>query len=258
MRHSIVVFTKVPQDGKSKSRLSDLAGGPLTVAQAREFYEASLLDTIDAAIASRVGDVYLCVNETGNLKYLAELLQDLEEPTAIRDIFIDEGASFDQGMDLAVRAIFRQGGDRLADSAIVVGGDMPAIQPYHFTVTAAKLERLAQVTDDPTAIGPALVESPCQEAGSNLIAYTYTTPFTFGGVFYNREYITTLDMIVNKAVEERIPFDAVEMITDVDLPIDLTAEIPRLKALAYAAKFDDNLRKPRRTIDFLQHAGLLN
>lgn len=258
MRHAIVIFTKVPQAGKSKSRLSDLAGGPLSVIQAREFYEASLLDSIDVAIATNVGDVYLCLNKLGDTAYMEELLERLEHRDAIRDTLIDEGGTFDQGMDYAVSAIFREGHDRLADSVIVLGGDMPSLQPYHLIETTAKLETLAAIKAEvPGDIGPALVESPCQEAGSNLIAYTYTTPFTFGGVFYNTQYVTTLDMIVDKAVKSDIPFATIEMIPDVDLPVDLSAEIPRLKALDYSASFDSRVKVPRRTIAFLKETGLL-
>lgn len=267
MRTAVVIFTKVPKAGETKTRLTVDQGGIFTPEEAAAFYTSSLLDVIDSCIAADCCDLYICRNARGDHDHLQRLVQQTAKPEAIRGIFADQGGTFDQGMQYAFDYILKNGGqDRLADSVIIVGGDNPAIQPATLREAVRKLETLAsgeqamacarQYSQDQPATGAAMIESIDQEGGFNLIGYTYSTPFSFDGVFYNQDGITALDMIAMKAAERHIPLGLVEMITDVDLPTDLASFLPVLNTLKQAAQYDESVVLPQRTMQFLTDLDL--
>lgn len=267
MRNALIIFTKVPKAGETKTRLTEERGGILTPEEAKEFYESSLLDVIDACIASGSGDVYICYNINGDREYLKNMLKSVTDPLAIKEIFPDEGSTFDNGMQYAFDYIFKDGGEsRLADSAIIIGGDAPSIQPLTIKAAVDKLDKIARgakalacakyIGETVPEIGGAMIESIDQEGGFNLIGVTYTAPFRFNGVFYNMSGVTALDMIAFKAAELRIPISIVEMIPDVDLPTDLASLIPILNTLQLAEQYDPEITAPKRTMKYLQELGL--
>lgn len=269
MRTAVVIFTKVPKAGETKTRLTIDKGGIFTPDEAAAFYRASLSDVMDSCIAAACCDLYICQNQRGDQEDLVSLIQETSDPQAIREIFKDQGGTFDQGMQYAIDYILRGGGsDRLADSVIIVGGDNPAIQPATLKEAVRKLEALASgkkamecavkynISDVRPEVGAAIIESIDQEGGFNLIGYTYSTPFSFDGVFYNRDGITALDMIALKAAERNIPISIVEIITDVDLPTDLASFIPVLNTLRLAKQYDETIVLPKRTMRFLTDLGL--
>jgi hypothetical protein len=55
-------------------------------------------------------------------------------------------------------------------------------------------------------------------------------------------------MIALKAAERQIPISIVQMITDVDLPIDLASFLPTLNTLRLAAQYDESIVVPKRTM----------
>jgi len=267
---AVVIFTKVPKEGQTKTRLTIDKGGIFTPHEAKAFYEASLLDVIDSCIAAGCGDLYICQNQGGDQAYLQQLLQAVSNPQAVREIFKDQGGTFDQGAQYAFDYIFKSGGeDRLADSVIIVGGDNPAIRPATLQEAVKKLETMAageralqcaweysQNKQTKPETGAAMIVSIDQEGGFNLIGYTYNTPFSFDGVFYNQDGVTALDMIALKAAERQIPLSIVEMIPDVDLPTDLASFLPVLNILALAEQYDETIVLPKRTMRFLKGLGL--
>ncbi|SDF24271.1 TIGR04282 family arsenosugar biosynthesis glycosyltransferase [Sporomusa acidovorans] len=267
MKNAIVLFAKVPKAGDNKTRLTAERGGIFTVEEAKEFYEASLLDVIDSCIAADCGDVYICYNLNGDRDYLHQLVKSTFGAQALKDIFPDEGKSFDQGMQYAVDYIFKNGSDnRLADSVFILGGDTPTLQPATLKEAVKKLEAIASTPQAFTcakktnivspAIGAGIIESVDQEGGFNLIGYTYATPFSFNGVFYNQDGITALDMIAFKAAEQTIPVGIVEMIPDIDLPADLASLIPVLNTLKIAKQYDSTITLPTRTLHYLEELGI--
>jgi len=269
LKTAVVVFTKVPRAGETKTRLTFDKGGIFTEEEAAAFYRACLLDVLDSCIAADCADLYICINHNGDMKVMKELIQETSDPQVIREIFKDRGGSFEQGMQYAVDYILRGGAcERLADGVIIVGGDNPAIQPATIREAVKKLEKLASSKEAMDSarkysesgikpeIGAAMIESIDQEGGFNLIGYTYSTPFSFDGVFYNPDGITALDMIARKAAERRIPISIVEMIPDVDLPRDLASFIPVLNTLKLAEQFDEAIVLPKRTMRFLADMNL--
>lgn len=261
MRNSVVVFTKVPQAGMTKTRLTAERGGIFTEQEAKEFYEASLLDVIDSCISSQT-DVYVCHDRAGDAAYLKQVLQGVSEPGSIKEVFPDRGGTFDKGMQYAADYLLkRRKGGRRADSVLIVGGDMPSLQPATIRTALQKLELLAGSSPATkkkrsSSIGAAMVVSADQECGFNILGYTCGTPFNFDGVFYNQDGITALDMISHKASEQNIPLGILEIVPDVDVPVDLAGFISVAKTMQLAQRHDPTVVAPRRTIKVLEMLGI--
>jgi len=262
MRNSVVVFTKVPEVGKTKTRLTADRGGIFTPEEAKTFYEASLLDVIDSCISSRSCDVYICYNRGGDAEYLKQILKEVSQPEAIKEVFADKGGTFDKGMQYAADHVLkRRGTGRLADSVLIVGGDIPSLQPSTIQAAVSKLERLAGASNTTkrrgaASIGAAMVVSADQECGFNILGYTCTTPFSFDGVFYNRDGVTALDMISHKANEKEIPLGILEIVSDVDVPVDLAGFISVARTMQLAGKHDPSVLPPKRTMKVLENLGI--
>lgn len=267
MRNAIVVFTKVPKAGDTKTRLTTNRGGILTPEEAMALYEGCFLDVINVCLAAKCGDVLVCYNHDGDSEYLEKLLAKTSDRSQIKEVYADQGGNFDQCMQYAADYVLKNGGtDRLADSLIIVGGDLPSLQPAIIQDAARKLEQLAaseaglniakKAGNASAGVGAALVEGACQEGGFSLVGYTCTTPFDFNKVFYNTEGITALDMLVMKAVAADIPFGVVEAAPDVDIPVDLASMIPVIKALELASRHDESITIPVNTLAILDKIGL--
>lgn len=264
MKNTIIVFSKVPKAGVTKTRLTTDRGGILTPEEAKDLYEGCVLDAINACIAADCGDVRVCYNQGGDREYLDGLLAHIADRERIKEVFCDKGGSFDECMQYAADHVLKNGNaERLADGLLIVGGDLPSLQPAIVRDAVAKLTRLA-LTDAGMAaarfkgepVGAALVEGACQEGGFSIIGYTYNTPFEFDKVFYNMDGITALDVALGKARERGIPFGYVEMVPDVDIPVDLAGMIPVVRSIQLAARYDDAVMLPVNTIRVLEEIGL--
>lgn len=269
MKKAILVFTKVPKVGDCKTRLTEARGGILTYKEATQFYEACLLDVMDVCLSVEEADFWICYNQDGDRNYLNTLLAQLKHPERIAGVFHDQGGSFDECMQYATDYILKSGAeDRLADAVLISGGDLPTLQPYILKEALKKLEFLSQTeagqkvalkkvrTHEGEYIGAALVEGACQEGGFSLVGMTCTTDFDFYSVFYNMDGVTALDMLATKAVKEELPLAYVEEVPDIDIPVDLASQLPMLRVMEHAAKYDSSLLVPRRTIDILNEMGI--
>jgi len=267
MLSAIVVFTKVPKAGETKTRLTTDRGGILTPEEAMAFYEGCLLDVINVCIEAKSGDILVCYNHDGDRENLEKLLSKVSDRSQIKEVYPDQGGNFDQCMQYAADYILKNGApERLADSVILVGGDLPSLQPSILKDAVCKLEQLAtsenglkvarKIDTVSHTLGAALVEGACQEGGFSVVGFTCTTPFDFNRVFYNSDGITALDMLVTKAVQQDIPFGIVEAASDVDIPVDLASMIPVVRALELAARCDKNIKVPVNTIAILNEIGL--
>jgi len=267
MRNAIVVFSKVPKLGKTKTRLTTEKGGIMTDEEALAFYEGCVLDVINVCTAAKSGDVWICYNQDGDSEYLESFLTRTADREQIRGTFADKGGSFDDCIQYAADYILKNGAaDRIADSVMIVGGDIPSLQPEMLQGAYAKMAKLARseaglavatkTAQSNVPIGAAIVEGACQEGGFSIIGFTCETPFDFHKVFYNMDGITALDMLVAKAKDKNIPLATVAMAPDVDIPIDLASMIPVLKALQLSANYDDSVMVPINTIEIMEKIGL--
>lgn len=268
MEKAIVVFTKVPKVGEVKTRLTEARGGILTPQEANALYEACMLDVIDVSLAVEEADIYVCYNKDGDRTYLDSILTQVNDPEKIKGVYADKGGTFDDCIQYATDFILKSGTeDRLADEILLVGGDLPTLQPWILQDALNKVEKLSATemgkkaavnnkNNSTSSIGAAIAEGSCQEGGFSIVAFTCTTPFNFYEVFYNKEGVTALDMLVTKSAKEEIPFAVVEMVPDIDIPVDLGSAIPALRALELAAKNDASILIPKRTLNLLNQIGL--
>ena len=267
MKHAIIVFTKVPEAGKVKTRLTEERGGILTAKEAKNFYEACLLDVLDVCTSVDNVKVWICHDCDGDRSYLSMLLTQIKHLDKIAGVFADEGGSFDQCMQYAVEFLLKPGQkEKLAESILIVGGDVLGLQPKTLIDAVAKLEMLGSspaglraathmdsVHED---IGAGMVVSADQEGGFNIAGYTCNTPFDFRTVFYNMEGITALEGLAEKAREQHIPLLPLDIVFDIDLPADLASIIPILNVLEQGASCDSGINAPVRTIAVLRELGL--
>lgn len=267
MKNAIIVFTKVPELGKVKTRLTEDQGGILTPEEAKSFYEACLLDLLDVCTSVNSADVWICYNAGGDRRNLIELIFRLKNPQKIVGIFEDQGGSFDECMQQAVNLLFGTGKEeKLAESIVIIGGDVLGLQKKTLDDAINKLEILSSCPQGQKAavyldrsrpdIGAGMVVSADQEGGFNLAGYTCNTPFDFRTVFYNMDGVTALDGLVNKAKEKDIPLLPLDIVFDIDLSEDLGSVIPILNLLEQAAFFDPELTVPARTMKVLRDLGL--
>ncbi|UWG98201.1 DUF2064 domain-containing protein [Dehalobacter sp. DCM] len=266
MKKAIIVFTKVPKVGVVKTRLTEARGGILTPEEANTLYESCMLDVIDVALSLDNVDIWICYNNDGDRPYLDSILAQVSYPQKIAGVFSDNGGSFDDCMQYATDFLLKTGrADRLADGILLIGGDLPTLQPYILVDALNKLEKLseseagrkaAKTISTAPSTGAAIIEGSCQEGGFSIVGLTCTTPFDFHTVFYNMDGITALDVLVAKAENENIPLGMVEQVPDVDIPVDLASAMPVIRAIELAGKYDDTLMIPKRTIKFLNDVGL--
>lgn len=272
MRKAVIVFTKVPKAGETKTRLTEARGGMLTPEEANQFYQACLLDTCEACLEAcgvQRAAFWICHDAAGDGVYMESLLSGLPNRENLAGLFPDQGGSFDNCMQFAADYMLRPGAaERLAEAVVIIGGDVPTLQPQVVETALRLLETLGQTEAGQRAarsvgslggepsLGAALVEAPCQEGGFSVVGLTCATPFDFQGVFYNQEGITALDMLVTKAEKERIPLGVLEMVPDIDIPVDLASAIPVLRSLELAAGWDSRIKVPRRTLSALRELGI--
>jgi hypothetical protein len=239
----------------------------LTPQEARDLYEACLLDTLDVCISVENAHVWICYNQDGDREQLCSLITRLKRANRIAGMFPDQGGKFDECMQYAADFLLRPGReDKLAESALIVGGDTIALQPSTLCEALEKLEILnASPAGQQAAvltnrfrpnIGAAMVVSADQEGGFNLVGYTCNTPFDFGSVFYNMDGITALEGLAEKARQKRIPILPLAIAFDIDLPVDIASLIPVLNVLEQGAAFDSSLVVPERIIEYLREIGL--
>jgi glycosyltransferase A (GT-A) superfamily protein (DUF2064 family) len=258
IKHAIIIFTKVPEAGKVKTRLTAQRGGILTQEEAKDFYEACLLDTIDVCTSIDRARVWICHNAAGDRNNLNLLITQLKHTDKISGIFSDQGGSFDECMQYAAEFILKPGQKRkLAESILILGGDVVGLQPSTLNDAIEKLEMLSSSSAEQQAdIGPAMVVSADQEGGFNLAGFTCNTDFDFQSVFYNMDGVTALEGLAQKARGKNIPLLPLDMVIDVDLPVDLGSMIPVLNVLEQGAGYDPRIIAPSRTIAVIKDLGL--
>ena len=261
MRKAIIAFTKIPALGKTKTRLTEARGGFFTPEESNAFYEAMILDVIDCCIEAAGGghEFWICHDKDGDRQSFMDFLQkNTGDVSKIDGVFSDEGGSFDECMQYCADYMLNDSVDgRRAEGIIIVGGDLPTMQPGILKAALDKLESLS-ASSGGLSPGPALVESACQDGGFSLVGFTYTTPFDFYGVFYNTDGRTALDMLVDKAREKNIPYGVVEAMPDIDIPNDLGGAIPVLRSIEIASESDPNIKPPRRTLEYIREVGLVS
>jgi len=253
MPKALLIFSKAPVVGITKTRLTVQRGGTLTPEQAAALYEACLLDVMATGATAlercradgQEYDLLVSCSPAEECPLLLKTLNRLPDWARPAHVLCDQGNSFDEHMDDAVQQVLARG----YAAVVVIGGDLPMLQPETIQQAFHWLDRLN---------GPrgALVLAPCQEGGVSLVGLTGETPFSFRGAFYNPAGVTALEALVEKAATADIPLALLETISDVDYPVDLASLIPTLQAMTYAAEFQAGIVVPQHTLNLVAKLGL--
>ncbi|GLI33024.1 TIGR04282 family arsenosugar biosynthesis glycosyltransferase [Desulforhabdus amnigena] len=255
-KHALVLFTKYPEPGLTKTRLMEENGGNLTPAEAAALYKAMVLDTASVALhilsnglyQDRPGDDFrFCISSPAEQLPKVQEMFRAEFPFDMIEYVEDKGRNFDEHFDSCYRQLF----DRGYHTVVCIGGDLPGITPNLVCRAFQSLFRLG----DSSGRG-AMVLAPCQAGGVSLVGITRETPITFGGVFYNTRGVTALDALIDLASQKDIPVALFEALFDVDYGEDLGHMISVINAMSYASRFDEGFLVPRRTLDFISSTGL--
>lgn len=261
-KNVILLFSKVPQVGKVKTRLTTLKDGFLAPEWASNLYHCMLFDVVECccACAERleaqgpgegVQDVYdIIISSPGEAQEQAmrELFASSGSwPRPIRFIH-DSGSTFDEHYNDSFEQAWALG----YDTVLSMGCDMPALTQDVLEMGFGYLHRLCQRE------GGGIVLSPDQEMGVSIVGWTRGTDFDHSGVYYCQNGLTVLPAYVDKARRQGLPVHYLPAMPDVDTWADLRHNITLMQAIEYAAGFQDDLTVPRRTLGALAELGLVD
>lgn len=257
-KNTVLLFSKLPEVGLVKTRLTTLKDGWFEPEVASALYHCMLFDVVEiicAALADLeaadaegdVHDTYELVISTAparNLEPMRKLFEDAGTwPREI--VFInDEGSNFDEHYNHA----FQQAWDRGADCILSMGADMPALTKSDVKFGFEQLHKLDGLPNG------GIVLAPDQEMGVSVIGWTRDTDFSHTGVFYNQTGLTVLPAYIEKARLGNLPVLWLPPIPDVDTMADFYHNVTLVEALCYCAEFDD-VCPPWRTAQALEEIG---
>lgn len=279
-KNVLLLFSKVPEVGKVKTRLSTLKDGRFTPEVASALYHCMLFDVVEICCAALADleqearewadenpedtlDTYELVISTtpaSNVPVMRKLFSDAGEWPRELVVIADEGSSFDEHYNHAFAQVWERG----ADTILSMGADMPALtkrdvingfvelQRIDDLQLLAETEECAEVAADYANGG--IVLSPDQEMGVSIVGWTRATEFDHTGVFYNPDGYTVLPAYIHKARERGLPAVWLPPVPDVDTMADLMHNVTLVEALCYCAEHDD-VTPPWRTRDALAQIG---
>ena len=264
-QHALMIFTKAPIPGRTKTRLTIGRGGIFTPEEASEFYRATLLDVVEIALKAlddlndpaktnsnqsvpESFDLVISCSPVSEQLLLKDALREVDPDLARMRFITDSGKNFDEHFDDAFQQLFRAG----YHSVVAIGGDLPNLAPSHIVQAFRWLAYLEK--------GPergAFVQAPCHECGVSLVGFTASTPMNSKGVYYNAEGMPALDAYIMKATELGVPLATLSPVADVDDVTDLAHAASLIRAAEYSSRFQPGIFVPRHTLAFLDQNGVV-
>ncbi|SEA30035.1 hypothetical protein SAMN05660420_01770 [Desulfuromusa kysingii] len=262
-KHALLIFSKAPIPGLTKTRLTIARGGILSEEQAAEFYQASLLDVLNLSFyALNVLNKKSGSGEGAGLDRYELVISNSpasEQPVLERVIeengpwpgpihFInDRGQNFDQHFDDAFNQLFALG----YHNVVAIGGDMPTMPTSHLVKAFEWLEHF-----DKTSPVGGFVQAPCQACGVSLVGYSHHTPMDSEGVYYSLDGVPALDAYTMKSIERDVPIALLDAVADIDDVEDLAHSISIIRTMAVCHDNQPELVVPDRVIDFVRDHGI--
>lgn len=268
-RNALLLFSKVPEPGKVKTRLTPIKDGFFHPEIASNLYRCMLFDVIDCCCDALedlrradlerqayegtcdykpIHDEYTLIISSPGVAQERKMRELVEaESGSSRDIvFIhDDGASFDDHYNDAFNQVWERG----FDTVLSLGCDMPALRR---SIVVEGFERLHGLMQRP---GGGVVLAPDQEMGVSMVGWTRDTAFDHTGVFYNQDGLTVLPAYIQKCEALGLPALYLPDVPDVDTIADLNHNVTLVQALMYCARFQDDITAPRRTMEALLDMG---
>lgn len=264
-KRALLIFSKYPEAGKVKTRLTYLKGGPFMPEAAADFFKCSLFDVVEGSMVALQElqaindsvcledpthyhvqyDFFMSTTPAAQLDKMKDLMSTEQFPMPINFI-TDSGTTFDEHFNDAFQQLFDMG----YESVVSVGGDIPTMPKTHITEA---FRWLAWFDSNNT---PGFVQAPCQECGTSLVGYSKNTPIDHLGVYYNLDGTPALDAYVEKLKEKDIPCAYLSPVADIDEQTDLYHAISCMRAMAQAAPYQRDIHVPWRTLKWVNEARI--
>lgn len=264
-----MLFSKVPEPGKVKTRLTPLKDGFFDPEVASALYHCMLFDVVECC-CDALRDLEFLDAERNALETVCDLqpIRDTytliisapgqEQEDKMRALFEksgtwprpivfihDDGDSFDAHYNDSFEQVWDMG----YDTILSMGCDMPALRR---SIVIEGFERLHDLCD---VEGGGIVLAPDQEMGVSIVGWTRDTDFDHTGVFYNPDGLTVLPAYIQKADRLELPALYLPDVPDVDTIADLNHNVTLVQALEYCARFQDDVTPPYRTAQALRAMG---
>lgn len=252
-KNAILLFSKVPEPGKVKTRLTPLKDGYFDPEVASALYHCMFFDVVEiccdaCADLEDEHDIYDIVisspGEESERKMRALFAESGAWPREIRFTH-DDGKSFDEHYNDAFFKVWQMG----YDTILSMGCDMPALRRSIVTEGFERLHELCEIA------GGGIVLAPDQEMGVSVVGWTAETSFDHSGVFYNQDGLTVLPAYIQKCDRLGLPALYLPDVPDVDTMADLNHNVTLVQALEYCGKFQDDITVPYRTANALREIG---
>lgn len=252
-KNAVLLFSKVPEPGKVKTRLTPLKDGYFDPEVASALYHCMFFDVVEiccdaCADLEDERDSYDIVISSPGAESEAKMRSLFSESgTWPREIIFihDDGKSFDEHYNDAFSKVWALG----YDTILSMGCDMPALRRSIVTEGFRRLHDLCEVE------GGGIVLAPDQEMGVSVVGWTADTEFDHTGVFYNQSGLTVLPAYIQKCDRLGLPALYLPDVPDVDTMADLNHNVTLVQALEYCGKFQDDITVPYRTANALREMG---
>ena len=186
---SIVMFSKAPEPGKVKTRLTS----HMSDLEAASFHEAFVLDTLDTLAGIEDTKKYLACHPDREHVFF----QELEESFDIKT-FNQEGKDLGERMGNAFRYLRKMGHKEI----VIIGSDSPNLPAE---ILHEAFERLKT---DGLVIGPSL------DGGYYLIGISGKIPDLFSGIEWGTDKV--FEETLKKAKESKLDFSLLPFWYDID------------------------------------------
>ena len=253
-QNTLLLFSKLPEAGLVKTRLSTLKDGIFPPEMTADLYQAMLLDVTEIILAafdkleakypSEVFELVISTAPAANLTAMEGLFAREGFADKRLRFATDAGSSFDEHYNDAFEQCFQAGTDLI----LSMGADMPALTEDD---VVRGFDRLHELMDMESG---GIVLAPDQEMGVSIVGWTRQTDFDHTGVFYNRCGLTVLPAYIEKAKSLGLPALYLPPVPDVDTMADLMHNITLVEALRYCSTFEGTVA-PHRTAQMLVEMG---
>ena len=253
-KNAILLFSKLPQTGKVKTRLTPIKDGKLAPEHAAYLYHCMLFDVVETCCDAALDLAKNCPQNTYDIiisaprpqgKEMEELFEASGKWPLNLHFIEDKGASFDEHYNNAFDQVWQMG----YDTILSMGCDMPALSRPIVVEGFKRLQSLLALKSG------GIVLSPDQQMGVSIVGWTKNTKFDHTGVFYNKDGLTVLPAYIQKAQAAGLPALYLPAVPDVDTMMDLYHSVTVVQALEYCGQFQNDLTVPHRSAQAMRWLG---
>lgn len=187
--HSIVMFSKAPEPGKVKTRLTS----HMSDLDAASFHEAFVVDTLDTIVSLENAETYIACHPDKEHRFFGEIEEHFNIKT-----FSQEGGDLGERMENAFRYLRKIGHKEI----LIIGSDSPTLPAEIVDEAFEKLKKYE------------LVIGPSHDGGYYLIGISGRIPDLFSGIDWGTDKV--FEETIKKAKESKLDFSILPLWYDID------------------------------------------